>query len=231
MPPQGDLVRLRLLEEVRRRPGLPLPEAAAQLGLHASTVAYHVRILERRRLLLAQRGGRRVALFLPGQGACAWMRGVLPALRDAEVRAAATLLLRGPLAPCQVRGRLGLRRSRAARVVHRLLDAGALERVDRGVFRVPEARAACLARALAGQRCAAGGACEAAQSRTLTLRPSPSGRMSVSTPGVVDASALYRRTPSASGLGSASESAAPNQNALSATTSPPERTSRMASSK
>lgn len=57
-------------------------------------------------------------------------------------------------------------------------------------------------------------------SRGLTLSPSPWGRMRVSTPGVLDASRLYARTPWASGLLSRSDGAAPNQNTLSALTGP-----------
>lgn len=81
MPPKGDLARQRLLEAVKRDPGIGPAVAARLLGMDPSTASYHVRVLARRGRLIAQRAGGTLALFENGHGACPWMRGALPALR------------------------------------------------------------------------------------------------------------------------------------------------------
>jgi len=237
MPPYGDEVRARLLDHVRRDPGIVVADAAQLLGLCPSTVSYHVRVLARRQRIVPIHVGRNVALFVAGEGSCPWMRGLIPHLRDPVVQAAAAQLLQGPVQVGQVARAHGLPRHRASGVLRRLERAGACDRTRAGLGRAPPERIACLERAVLRQRCSKQGACgprverEAAPAaaergtrsavveaerapaaaergtrsavveaerapaarsypRQLTLNPSPSGRMSVSTPGVPEARRL-----------------------------------------
>jgi DNA-binding IclR family transcriptional regulator len=188
MPPHGDQVRARLLDAVRRDPGVNLADAAKALAMDPSTVGYHARILARRRKLAVQPAGRSLALFAAGDGACPWMREALPCLRDPRARAAAAMLLEGPVPVGRVARAQGLGRCQASRMLRRMERAGIARRARTGMAALHEERRACLERALRRQRCRPG-ACQA-QVRRLTLSPSPSGRMSVSTPGVEDARRL-----------------------------------------
>ncbi|MCA1814470.1 MAG: hypothetical protein LC624_11055 [Halobacteriales archaeon] len=208
MPPHGDEVRAQLVEHVRRDPGMALIEAARLLGVNASTASYHARVLVRRRGICAVPVGRRVALFAAGDGSCPWMRALLPELRDPAVQSAAAQLLQGPVQVGTLARTLGVPRARAARVLRRLENLGACERTRSGVGRAPPQRLPCLERAVLRQRCSKLGTCDPLarteerlpdpriaftptyEPRHDTLSPSPKGRMSVSTPGVLDARRL-----------------------------------------
>lgn len=58
--------RLAILDAIRETPGISMTDVARRLGKHPSVVYEHLHYLRQARLVLSERNGRRVALFLDG---------------------------------------------------------------------------------------------------------------------------------------------------------------------
>lgn len=58
--------RARIVELLRERPGSSKTEIARELGQDVSSVDHHLRVLEKRRVVVSERAGRAVAFFVNG---------------------------------------------------------------------------------------------------------------------------------------------------------------------
>lgn len=73
--------RRRLVRILRREPGLGVSELMRLAGLAEGTVRYHLRVLERHRILRSRVSGRRTRFFVVDVGICAAAAGAVALLR------------------------------------------------------------------------------------------------------------------------------------------------------
>lgn len=139
MGKDGEATRGRILEAVRRRPGIHKSELSRELNLGWGTISHHVHVLRRQRLLDTDRRGRQLLLYACGipEEERRWLRALgddlaaqmLAVLSDGDEAGVSEMSRRLGATPKTVRRRLAL-----------LREEGLVERPQEGgAFRLREA--------------------------------------------------------------------------------------------
>jgi predicted transcriptional regulator len=110
-------------DAVAADPGIALRDLIGSTGYSGGTVVYHIRRLEKARLVTSQRAGRNRRLYVTG--ASMESRAAIPILRNATARRIAAYLLKHPGAVQRdVCEGVGISPPVAHKYLARLLDAG-----------------------------------------------------------------------------------------------------------
>ena len=119
--------RAAIVKTLQARPGLSRRALAAALGAEESSLSYHLHVLVRERVVIAELAGRSAALFVNGSMPPSERR--LALLHD-EAKAILALLRATPgtLRCCDIAARSGLARSRARSFLESLERAGLARR-------------------------------------------------------------------------------------------------------
>ncbi|HVL87344.1 MAG TPA: ArsR family transcriptional regulator [Candidatus Thermoplasmatota archaeon] len=125
-------VREKVLDLIRRYPGLHVREVERQLGVSPALASYHLRRLAEGGLLRAETHGEFLRYYPAAAGAPrAGERRLLAILRRPVAAKIALLLLsEGALANKDIALRLGISRATVSYHLHRLSDAGLLQAAD-----------------------------------------------------------------------------------------------------
>lgn len=116
--------RDRITGLVRQEPGITGPELKTAVGGSLSTVVYHLRVLERNKLVSSMIDGRH-RRFFPTEQVSWGERGRLAALRNAKTRELYQIIHDEPgIAPKDLSGRVGLSRPTVYWHVDRLVRVG-----------------------------------------------------------------------------------------------------------
>lgn len=170
---------------VQQEPGVTTRRVAEAAGVDESTACYHLRKLEKEKLVVAEAVGRATCWFAAESRFCPVLRRAIPAMSRAEVRLVAREAGPEPRPLCAVARATGLREGgvRWARDV--LGEAGLFERARNGRLQLAPGAALCVSRALAAEPCDRWGECpvsRAWEQRQAAL-PVTSSRRSAARPG------------------------------------------------
>lgn len=176
--------RARIVDHLRQHPGLRPSDVARVFSIHPSTAEYHLRRLTEEGRVARVPAGRELHHYPTGTGFCKAAREVHARLTPAAERVLEVALERSVF-PRKTVVEEGLSSSAVRWAIDRMDEAGAIERLAWGVYRLVPGRAGCIRAALETSRCASCNESRAArrQTRRVTSSPSPSGRIEASRSG------------------------------------------------
>ncbi|HLE96343.1 MAG TPA: helix-turn-helix domain-containing protein [Candidatus Thermoplasmatota archaeon] len=146
----------RVLKAVRSVPGRSVSAIARDLGVDHSTVAYHLRKLERRRAVVGRAVGREHVWFPEGV-VCPLLKCHWPTL--ARLRPEAEAVMGGASSVAEVAACTGTGESASRVRIAALASAGFLERMPRNRWAASRDLVLCLAAMDRGGRCGLWGLC------------------------------------------------------------------------
>lgn len=173
--------RARIVDHLRRSPGLRPSDVARRFGVHPSTAEYHLRRLARQGTVVRVRAGRELHHYPAGEGWCQRSRAAHARLTEAG-RGLLKLGLDRGVFPRQAIVNRGHSASAVRWAIDRFQEVGILERMAWGVYEVPEDVHACVRAALSEVPCEGCNEVEerGQERRRATSSPSPRGRIEAS---------------------------------------------------
>lgn len=173
--------RTRIAEHLNEHPGQRPSDVARAFDVHPSTAEYHLRRLVREGHVARVRAGRELHHYPTGTGLCPAAREIHARLTPAGRRVVQVGLEEGIFARKAVLGE-DVSASAARWAMQRLEEAGVLERLAWGVYRVAPQRRGCAKAALREEACVTcNDTCRSrGQERRATRSPSPRGRIEAS---------------------------------------------------
>lgn len=157
-PPSLGATRDRILALVREEPGSGTRALAARIGLQESTVAYHLRRLERDGDVQTHLAGRERVWFATLCGLCPVLREAMPLVARPPVAKVAQALGPTPRNASELAADTGLARGTARWAATRLARSFLVER-SRGRTAIRDGAEVCLQKALQGETCGLWGRC------------------------------------------------------------------------
>lgn len=157
------------MRHVAAMPGASASVIARAVGMHESTVTYHLRRLARRGLVHVEPRGRERRWYAAGCGLCPVLRAAIPILRRDEARRVAAALDETPRSASVLARRADVRVGTVRWTAATLEQAGIVQKSRGGRVALHEGARVCIMKAGAEEACGAWGACP--MSRRLLAPP------------------------------------------------------------
>lgn len=152
--------RARAMQAIRATPGMSTRAIARLLAADESTADYHLRRLQRQKLVASERAGRELAWYARSCGFCPVLRRAVPLFRREEVARVARALDERPRAHPEIAQRADVPVGSVRWIVPLLVQAGMATKGPSGRVALRNGARLCVAKAAGAAPCDAWGRCE-----------------------------------------------------------------------